>query len=537
MPTPQVIRSRPAHALRPGVTLTVQQWDFVDVELPGPSGGNPFVDVTVGARFTLDRRQLDVPGFYDGDGVYRVRFMPTHPGRWRYRTNSNAAELDGYEGEVECLPAAAGVHGMVGVRDTFHFAYADGTPYRQIGTTCYGWTHQGDALEEQTLATLRGAPFNKVRMCVFPKHYAFNQNEPPLYPFQGTPPRDWDTARLNPAFFRHFEHRVGQLRELGIEADVILFHPYDEGHWGFDRMDAAADDRYLRYAIARLAGYRNVWWSLANEFDFMKEKRPADWDRYAGIVRAEDPYGHLRSIHNGKLIYDQNQPWVTHASIQNGSAVEDFGRATLYRDVYRKPVVFDEVKYEGNVPQRWGDISAQEMVHRFWQGTIAGTYVGHSETYLHPDDVIWWGKGGVLHGQSPARLQFLRDVLEAGPAEGLEPIDKWQDVRTVGVPGDYYLVYFGREAPTAWTFELPRVGLAAGMRFAAEVLDTWNMTVTPVEGPFEVAATTVYRYGSVDGRSIPLPGLPYLAVRLRRVDGQPAAAGGAAAERIYGEDN
>ncbi len=80
------------------------------------------------------------------------------------------------------------------------------------------------------------------------------------------------STRFNPAFFRHLEKRVGQLRELGIEADLILFHPYDKGHWGFDRMDAAADDRYLRYVVARLAAYRNVWWSLANEYDFMKDE-------------------------------------------------------------------------------------------------------------------------------------------------------------------------------------------------------------------------------------------------------------------------
>src|SRR5262249_53510248 len=36
-------------------------------------------------------------------------------------------------------------------------------------------------------------------------------------------------------------------------------------------MPAAVDDRYVRYLVARLAAHRNVWWSLANEYDFMKE--------------------------------------------------------------------------------------------------------------------------------------------------------------------------------------------------------------------------------------------------------------------------
>ena len=131
---------------------------------------------------------------------------------------------------------------------------------------------------------------------------------------------------------------------------MILFHPYDGGHWGFDRMPPEADDRYLRYLVARLSAYRNVWWSLANEYDLLKAKKESDWDRFFQIVAHDDPYGHLRSIHNCRLIYNQTNPLVTHASIQDGAAVEDVGRAEILRDVYRKPIIYDEVKYEGDLP-------------------------------------------------------------------------------------------------------------------------------------------------------------------------------------------
>jgi hypothetical protein len=473
--------------------------------------------VTLSARFTQGDQRVEASGFYDGGGTYKVRFMPGRVGEWRYETRSNVPELNGKTGSFTCEKPSAGNHGPVTVRNTYHFAYADGTPYVPIGTTCYAWNHQGDKLEEQTLATLKQSPFNKMRMCVFPKRYAFNQSEPPFYPFAGRPPSSWDFTRFNPAFFQHLEKRVADLRDLGIEADLILFHPYDRGHWGFDRMAAEVDDRYLRYLVARMAAYRNVWWSLANEFDFMPEKRDADWDRFIGIVAASDPYRHLCSIHNGTRLYNQTDPRLTHASVQNGSAVADFGRAVLYRDVYRKPIVFDEVKYEGNIPQRWGNISAEEMVHRFWQGTIAGTYVGHGETYLHPDEILWWSKGGVLHGQSPPRIAFLRKVIEAGPAEGIEPIDKWQDERTAGKAGEYYLVYFGKDRPAEWVFELPRAGLKDGMRFQAEVLDTWDMTATPVDGEFVIQTNKGYRYRSAGEKVIKLPGKPYVAIRIRRV--------------------
>lgn len=497
------------------VSERIEQWDIFELVLQGPSSGNPFIDIDLNATFRCGDRQIKVRGFYDGQGIYRVRFMPLSQREWTYVTHSNHSSLAGKTGSFICIQPTGNNHGPVRVAHTFHFAYADGTPYRQIGTTAYAWTHQGEELESQTLQTLRHSPFNKIRMCVFPKNYAFNSNEPPLYPFEGTPPNQWDTTRFNPRFFQHFEKRVGQLRDLGIEADIILFHPYDKGRWGFDRMDEASDDRYLQYVIARLSAYRNVWWSLANEFDFMTTKTPADWERYARIVVESDPYEHLRSIHNGRLIYDHNQKWVTHASIQNGSAVEDFGRAILYRDVYRKPCVFDEVKYEGNIPQRWGNLSAEEMVHRFWQGTIAGTYVGHGETYLHPQDIIWWARGGKLYGQSPARIAFLRQILEQGPKEGLEPIDKWQDVYTVGQPGHYYLIYFGKEQRTEWSFDLPQAGLNAHMRFHVDVIDTWNMTIETLPHTYVMREPDTYR-AVADGPVVRLPGRQWMALRIRR---------------------
>lgn len=54
-------------------------------------------------------RSVLVLGFYDGDGVYRIRFMPEHQGKWTFRTSSNAPALHGVEGELECTAAAGGI--------------------------------------------------------------------------------------------------------------------------------------------------------------------------------------------------------------------------------------------------------------------------------------------------------------------------------------------------------------------------------------------------------------------------------------------
>ncbi len=474
----------------------LEVWSQFELELAGSKSGNPFLDVTLSAVFTFQHRSIEVNGFYDGNGLYRVRFMPDTVGEWRYRTISNLDELDGITGSFICSPALPDNHGPVRVENTFHFAYTDGTPFYQVGTTCYVWNHQGDELETQTLDTLRTAPFNKLRMCVFPKDYLYNKNEPLYYPFERTENGSWDFTRFNPDYFHHLEQRVGDLLALGIEADIILFHPYDR--WGFATMDRETDDLYLRYVVARLSAYRNVWWSMANEFDLMRQKSMADWDRFFRVVQENDPYQHLRSIHNCRGFYDHGKPWVTHQSIQHS----DLPSTEHWRNQFRKPVVVDECCYEGNNPKGWGNITAQEMTHRFWEGTVRGGYVGHGETYLHPEDILWWSKGGVLHGQSPERIAFLRQIMEAGPAQGLEPVS---DVAYPEYPaackGDaYFLIYFGIKQPAEMTFTLP-----LNNHYTGEIIDTWAMTVTP------------WGQNLLGEFTAQLPGKPYIAVRFQKM--------------------
>ena len=74
------------------------------------------------------------------------------------------------------------------------------------------------------------------------------------------------------------------------------------------------------------------------------------------------------------------------------------------------------------------------MTRNFWHTTVQGGYCTHGETFLPgtqegekatrtgEKDVVWWAKGGRLNGESPARIAFLREIIESLPGP-LEPMN------------------------------------------------------------------------------------------------------------------
>ena len=509
------IAERPDHA---------QQWGIAEFAFHASAeGDDPFGPSPLTAIFTQGEQRLDINGFYDGDQVFKVRFMPPTEGQWQWSVSSDRPGIGNESGTLTVTAPADHVHGPVRVHDQFHFAYADGTPFAVYGTTVYGLGFQPDELDDQTIASLEGKPFTKLRMLVLPPYDSQTNNAPPVaFPFEGTGKHDWNFDRLNPEYFRRIEHRVAQLGALGIEADLIVFNPYDRDQWGFDRMPDEADDRFASYLATRLSAFHNVWWCMANEFDYMEHKTMDDWDRLFQIVDAADPYNHLRSIHNAAVIYDHKKPWVTHLALQYYNATRFQRASTIFRDIFGKPVVNDEINYEGNHSRRWGRLSGEEMTRRFWNATIDGAYATHGEI-IHEnsadeEDVVWISRGGTLKGESWKRIAFLKEVVnEIGPAP-LEPLDQYYTANCAGRDGITYLYYFGEEAPDEWTFVLPRGKAGVGAKFQVEIIDTWNMTRDKVDGLFETVKPDIYEYYDKDGRTIDLPGRPYLALLIRRTD-------------------
>ena len=493
----------------------MKQFDMVELSFKGAKLEGSWAIIDLQATITNGEDTKTVKGFYDGDGVYKLRFMPEKTGTYTYKVSGCITA----EGSVEVSPADGNSHGIVRADGT-RFVYADGSAYHPFGTTVYALLHQPQALIDQTIDTLSKAPFNKIRLCTFPKFYDFNYNEPDHYAFEKDAHGNWDVHRPNMKYWAELERRMGQLKDLGIEVDLILFHPYDK--WGFSTMSLEQDLVYLDYLLRRMSAMPNVWWSLANEYDLTR-KGYEHWYAIENFIASNDPYHHLLSNHNCLKTWDFSRENITHACIQTGQ----LHRTNWWLRQYGKPVMIDECCYEGNVPHGWGSISPQEMTSRFWKVTALGAYCTHGETYLDDNDVLWWAKGGVLKGESPKRIAFLREIIESLPGHlecdqpFLEKISQMSEAERakmdlsdpsfrdfvegfwrlgedmayfaeIEVPNyyghigdDYFLRYYDRRTCVKDFVDLPK-----DKTYTVEVIDTWGMTRTTIatkaSGRFEL---------------------------------------------------
>ena len=476
--------AQPAPAQPEGAAsvASVPVWSVHEVALTADSAyANPYTDVAVTATFTSPGGDtLTVPGFWDGERTWRLRFTPTSEGAWRYETASDDAGLGGQTGTVEATAPEPDAHGFVRVdpEHPYHFVYDSGARYFMLGTTYYEILANAEA-EGGWKRALRGSAgygINKVR---------FNVGEgssddrgagfPDASPYAGG-----DHDRLDLDHFRRLDEVVHEMAELGLVADMILFWNSETNYGTVDQ-----DERFVRYILARYAAYPHVIWCLTNEWNYTGKPR-AYWNGLGRLVRAEDPYlangDRLRplSIHHQTRIDFQffDQEWPTTAIVQlgvrNGQRIvedewsdvganqaqythgDDWGwHSIVYNRGHDMPVVNDEYGYMGEPKDRSagtdsGDVALTRAKHRriLWGIYLAGGYASAGDKYQYEDPLgrpyfaATWHEAEEYQDLQHLKTFFTARGLRYWEMEPLpDVVAEGERAYVLGTPGEQYAVY------------------------------------------------------------------------------------------------
>lgn len=280
--------------------------------------GNPFVDVVFDCKFTAPSgKEWVAPGFYDGQGTWKVRFSPNEGGRWTYETVTNVEDSGlRAKGEFDISEPDKPVRGFLKTCPGKYWGleYESGEPCFILGDTMYnlfGVAHCG--LDYEGVLKRRAQQgFNliRVRLQVSPYHPPEGYNDwqtRSTWPWQGSPQKPkFDGFNLE--YFRTVDKVVRLASDLGIGFEMIM------EAWGFEYPFNQRDvflpeyeELWMRYLVARYDAFTSVYiWTLMNEYEYYPDgdwryNRAADlWAiRTARFVKSIAPHGHPVAVHNG----------------------------------------------------------------------------------------------------------------------------------------------------------------------------------------------------------------------------------------------
>jgi CubicO group peptidase (beta-lactamase class C family) len=460
--------------------VSIEQYHLHDFSYTASAAGNPF-DVDLAGEFVGPYGvRLRVPGFYDGGGVWKIRFSPTRQGEWSMRTVSSLSALNGKsESGIWCGPNhAAAIHGALRV-DTahpYHFIYEDGTRYFLLGYEA-DWLWGADMqdperkLMRHLIDQIASRGFNHLMVNLYAydtswspgRRHQWDWGPAPVYPWEGTNDKP-NHSRLNPKFFQIYDGMMSALQEKGIVAHIMLKVYNKKVNW--PAKYSAEEERYFRYVVARYQGYSNVVWDFSkeahNEKDFLLQRR------LIGLIRSEDQYGHLVTAHDDDMYYwtpefNSSLDFRTDQQHSLWSEMIAFDRA-----IRKYPVVNSEFGYERGV-----DKMPTYRIEDDWQDQLRRAYLiylagGYGVYYYH--NTAWDVVKPDPEPPGAQRFQLLKDSLAAPPYWRMEPHGELAvGGPCLALPGEVYAFYVEGSSIT-----INLLGLEDPGKARAEWIDTWT---------------------------------------------------------------
>jgi hypothetical protein len=474
---------------------SIERYHSHDFAFQAAASGNPF-DVELAGEFSgPEGAHLRVPGFYDGDGRWIIRFAPNREGEWQLRTVSSLAALDGKtEAGIRCVPNRhPEIHGGLRVDPAhpYHFVYEDGTRYFLLGYEA-DWLWGADIndperkLMRRLIEQMSSRGFNHVLVNLFAwdtswskgREHQWDWGPAPIYPWEGSNEKP-DHSRLNPKFFRIYDGMMSALRDKGIVAHIMLKVYNKQVNW--PKPYSRDEERYFRYVTARYQAYSNVVWDFSKEAH--NERDQGLQVRLIELVRSVDAYHRLLTAHDDDAFYwtpEFNRLLDFRTDQQHTFWPE---MIAFDRALRRYPVLNSEFGYERGVdkfPTYRTEHDWEEQLRRGWLVYLAG---GYGVYYYH--NTAWDVFKPDPEPPGMQRFQLLKDTLAALPYWRMEPHNELAvGAPCLALPGEAYAVFVEKSPVT-----LNLTGLDAVEKARAEWVDTW----TGKREPARLSATPVQR--------------------------------------------
>jgi len=377
--------------------VSADRWEVVDLKfkIENKPSGNPF-DLDFSANFTSESGQeLHIPGFYNGDNEYLIRFSGREAGEWSFVTKSSSDGLNGLSGTLtisETPFKSTKGQLMVAPDSPKHFSYENGEPAFPLAFEL-DWLFALDydnirdiPKTRKILSDIQKNGFNHVVMNVYaydvgweidesvPEHYFYGRPEYSV--FEGTNESP-NFNLLNLQFFNHLDRVIQEMQIMGLDAHLMIYVWNKEVNW--PGMYTEADNRYYDYIIKRYQAFSNIVWDVSKEaLDYGRCDIPYVDERIER-TRALDAYGRLITVHDYE--YNSRKPEnVDFIAIQSW-------RTNLYDQMMRaqekhpdKPVFnIEHGGYERATYKSFEGTytSPETLLERAYQCLFAGVYASY----------------------------------------------------------------------------------------------------------------------------------------------------------------
>ncbi|MGB9596556.1 MAG: DUF5060 domain-containing protein [Candidatus Poribacteria bacterium] len=219
--------------------MKFELWDTCEITLSSQRNyENPFQDTNVIATFMHEEtgKSFEVNGFYDGDNIWRIRFMPSETGKWAYVTHSTDPDLDKKIGNIICEKSTKPyLHSPIKING-HHFFYSDGMPIFLISTRM-SCVYAGKDVWNEIISFMKNYKINRVLFMMGGVAGTVKD----LYG------NGLDFWRYNIEKFRSIDAFINELRQAEIIASPYFYYFND----GVQKsMTSEQDKAYIKYSIS-----------------------------------------------------------------------------------------------------------------------------------------------------------------------------------------------------------------------------------------------------------------------------------------------